>query len=205
MLDLMKFRHLTFEGPEIDDFHTLRRLPGPLRDILRLINGFVAYNGGFHMRGACKGPRWHSLASVLSGDMAIHKLFAPVHEDDIAFAQDALGDQFILRGVQVYRLHAETAQLENLQVELDAFIEALQEDPFELLDVQPLNLFLEEGGHLEPGRLLQAEPPFCLRDQDQGVRLSAVPARVRLQRLSELGRQMALVPDGGLFELLGES
>jgi hypothetical protein len=38
------------------------------------------------------------------------------------------------------------------------------------------------------------------------VKLSAVPGLGHLQELSELGRQMTLVPDaGGLFELLGES
>jgi len=200
----MKVRFLSFEGPEVDDFRSLRRLPGPLRDTLRAVNGFIAFNGAFHLRGACTEPRWHALETVNSGGLAIHKLFGPVRDSDVAFAQDFLGDQFILRGARVYRLHAETAQMENLEMDIEAFFVALQEEPFEILDIEPLDVFQEAGGRLEPGQLLQAEPPFCLREPDQGMKLTAVSARDRLMRLSELGRQMTLVPDAGLFELLGE-
>ncbi len=204
MFDLMRFRFLAFEGPEIDDFKTLRRLPGPLRDILRVVNGFVAFNGGFHLRGACTEPSWHALSEVLGGELAMHKLFNPLRPGDVAFAQDALGDQFVLRGSRVLRLYAETAQIEDLKLDLDGFFEALQDDPLGFLDVQPLSTFLDEGGRLAPGQLIQAEPPFSLQDSNQPTRLSAVPARERLLALSALGRQMTLIPDAGLFELLGE-
>ena len=48
-------------GPPIDDPAILESLPPELADLLRRANGYVAYDGGLHVRGACHMPEWHSL------------------------------------------------------------------------------------------------------------------------------------------------
>jgi hypothetical protein len=51
-------------GPPIDDPDILDRLPAAYRDFLARTNGYVAYGGGLHVRGACHAPGWHSLRAA---------------------------------------------------------------------------------------------------------------------------------------------
>lgn len=55
---------MQFTGPPMTDQSLLKRLPTGYANLLRQINGFVAFRGGFHMRGICDGPEWHSLAAA---------------------------------------------------------------------------------------------------------------------------------------------
>jgi hypothetical protein len=57
--------------------------------------------------------------------------------------------------------------------------------------------FADDGGRLEPGRLLHVYPPFCTEEAANGVQLDAVPAAERLHFLTELARQMP----GGEFRV----
>ena len=100
----MELCDFTFEGPPIDDREVFDRLPQPLRRLLEDTNGFVRYGGGLHVRGACTGPEWHSLRRAWSGEAAFHRLYDGIEETDIPFAQDCLGDQFLLRDDKVLRL-----------------------------------------------------------------------------------------------------
>ena len=45
-----------FVGPPIDDAEMLDRLPAEYRDLLTRANGYIAYHGGLHVRGACLSP-----------------------------------------------------------------------------------------------------------------------------------------------------
>src|SRR6476646_6059971 len=76
-----------FHGPPIDDEAILERLPGPYAELLRSVNGYVAYHGGLHVRGACHQPTWHSLRYNWLGNGAIHKLYPALTPDDIPFAE----------------------------------------------------------------------------------------------------------------------
>ncbi len=203
-LDLMRLRHLNYEGPEISSGRALRRMPGPLRDLLRRINGFVAFDGGFHLRGVCLDPGWHSIQAVMSGPGAFHQLFDNVSPQDVPFAQDALGDQFLLRGYRIHLLHAETGDVEDLEMDLDQFMDAVVEDPLSTLDMAPLHIFMEEGGRLTPGELLEVEPPLCLRQPGQPTSFKALACAERMENLSLLARRMSLVPDVGLFDMLNK-
>ncbi len=55
-----QFPDITFEGPLISDQNFLNALPEDLKSILKIKNGFIAFAGGFHMRGICEEPSWHS-------------------------------------------------------------------------------------------------------------------------------------------------
>lgn len=200
MISLQRFGFFSYEGPEIEDEASYERLPPLLMDVLMRVNGFIAYRGGFHLRGACLTPSWHALHTVWDGDLSLHRAYPGVWPTDVPFAQDALGDQFLLRDGQVLRLWAETGELEDLGRDLAAFLVGLQTDPYELLDVQPLLLFEQEGGKLRPGQLLHADPPFSLQGDDfEGeVKLSAEDAEDRLYSLALLAQETTkLDPLGG--------
>jgi len=172
-------------------------LPADYRGLLEQINGFIQFGGGLHIRGACLQPVWHALAPVWSGSQAFSTRYPSVAPSDIPFGQDALGDQFLLRDGLVYRLAAETGEIEALDRGLFAFLEAAQADPVEYLALQPLLRFEREGGALRPGELLSVYPPFCTAESAGGVSLRAVPAMERIAFLAELAEQLRGVPEQG--------
>src|SRR5687768_13893517 len=88
-------RQTMYLGPPIDDEEMLARLPAEYRRLLGEVNGYVAYHGGLHVRGACSTPEWHSLRAAWFGEEAIHRQFPAVSAEDVPFAEDALGDQFV--------------------------------------------------------------------------------------------------------------
>src|SRR6185312_15967257 len=89
--------HLTYSGPALDDPEILDRLPEELSAALRARNGCIAWLGALHVRGASHSPPWHSLRNAWEGPDALHTLFDEVRATDVPFAEDAFGDQFLLR------------------------------------------------------------------------------------------------------------
>ena len=190
-----------YQGPEIDDFEILERLPAEYRALLELTNGYVAFHGGLHVRGACIEPAWHSLRAAWLGERAIHKYFPDVLVDDIPFAEDALGDQFLLRDKMVYKLSGETGEVTSMDMTLVQFDANVHADPEEFLELAPLQRFRSEGGALEPGELLSVMPPFVFSESADGVSFRAIPAAQRLSFLSKLARQIRNLPDGTQVKL----
>lgn len=193
----MKLDHVTYTGPAVDDPDILAKLPNSLAELLRQINGYIQYHGGLHVRGACIEPRWHSLRDAWEGDTAFHRLYPAVKPSDIPFAEDCLGDQFLLRGGDVWRLYAETGEVESLEVTFKEFLEQVATDAVEFLGFHPLLEYQKDGGQLSPGKLLAAYPPFCTEEAEDGVTLSAVPTDERRRFLAEFA---AKLNDGGEFD-----
>jgi hypothetical protein len=193
----MQLDHVTFVGPPIDDAELLARLPKNLAGLLQQINGFIQYKGGLHVRGACLEPAWHSLRDAWLGEHAFHQLYPDVQPDDVPFAEDCMGDQFLLRDGQVWRLAAETGEMGSLAVTLGEFLHSVQAEPIQYLSMQPLLQFQQEGGNLEPGQLLAAFPPFFVKQAADGVRLAAIRGDERRRFLADVAAQIRDVPDGG--------
>jgi hypothetical protein len=192
----MQLDHITFTGPPLDDAELLGRLPTNLAGLLEQINGFIQFGGGLHVRGACREPDWHSLRAAWDGEAAFWRLYPEVRETDVPFAEDCLGDQFLLRDGVVHKLAAETGDVESLGVGLWQFFEAVAANPVGYLSLHPLLQHQHEGGSLEPGQLLSAYPPYCTNESADGVSLEAIPAGERRQFLADLAAQLRDVPDG---------
>ena len=192
----MKLDHVTFTGPAIDDHDLLDKLPKALAGVLRETNGFIQYHGGLHVRGACHAPAWHSLRDAWIGDDAFHQHYPEMTPEDIPFGEDSLGDQFFLREGIVWRLFAETGEIESLEMNFSQFMESVQKDPIEELALQPLMQFQEDGGDLEPGQLLAAFPPYCTEEAEEGVTLAAIPSAERHSFLAEFAAKIRDLPDG---------
>ena len=186
----LKLTNVSYEGPRLTHLSALEGLPEDYAELLAMINGFVQFGGGLHVRGAGDGPDWHVLATVRAVPLALHALYPAVTEDDLPFGQDVMGDQFLLRAGQVHRLYGETGELESLNVSLTDFLAAAQADPIGTLSLEPLAQFYHEGGTLEPGQLLNVYPPFCTEEAKAGVSLKAVPALERLRFLADFSRQI---------------
>jgi hypothetical protein len=130
--------------------------------------------------------------------------YPEVQTNDIPFAQDVLGDQFLLRGRDVLRLRAETGEVETVATGLIEFLERVVADPVGYLSLEPLQRFEGEGGRLEAGQLLSAYPPFCTKESAAGVSLRAIPVHERLGFLATFAAQIAAVANGQPIEVVVE-
>lgn len=190
----MKLTGVTFTGPKIDDHEFLTSLPSALQEVFAESNGFILLHGALHVRGVCAVPTWHSLRNAWQGDMAFHKLYDTVTPSDIPFAQDCVGDQFLLRNNHVVRLLAETGEVEGVAFDLQEFFTKVEEDPEKFLSCAP-------DHPLQPGQLLHAYPPFCVKPTGKGYSLRACPAHEVILFHADFAKQIAHVPDGGQIEI----
>jgi len=189
----------TYEGPNIDDVEILDHLPSTIARSLKLRNGFITAHGGFHMRGACKEPSWHSLRKSWEGESALHILFPAVKPDYIPLAEDCFGDQYLLRNSAVIRLSGETGDLEELNLNWFSFLEAVENNPVEFLSLQGFERWRQQGNELSPGQLLSVYPPFI--STEGSVSLRPVPALDRIGFLADFAKQIFGVPDGSSIKI----
>ena len=193
--------HITYRGPVESDRSLLALLPEDLRELLTSVNGFVAFGGGLHVRGACDFPPWHSLRTIWQGHLSLQRTYPLLHDDDIPFAQDCMGDQFVLRDGLVFRLTLETSHLDRLQLTLTDFMKAAELDPLEVLQMHPLLQLHKQGSVLEPGQLINAYPPFSTEQAAEGVSLRAVPADEQIAYELDFFTQVENLKDGETFPI----
>jgi hypothetical protein len=196
---------ISYISPLVDDQDILRKLPDEIVSALLSQNGWIAHNGGLHVRGACLAPEWHSLRSAWEGKHALHMLYPSVMESDIPIAEDCFGDQFLIRDGSVLRLLGETGEVEELNLSWPEFLNRAEEDPIEFLLLQPLILFSAEGGILQPDELLSVYPPFATKEAEAGTSLRPIPNMERRLFLANFARQIADIEDGQQIEIVIKS
>ena len=183
-----RFERITWRGSPIDDEDILAAIPVGLFEVLREMNGFVLGNGVLHVRGACTVPDWHSLGQAWRGESCFGNFYDRVEAEDIPFAQDSFGDQFLLRDSAVWRLFAETGEVEEMAADLDEFWRGVREDAEGYLNVPTADL--------APGQLLLAYPPYCVGDTEREVGLTKLPAAQVIRFHATLAAQLKDVPEG---------
>jgi len=189
----MEIPGITWKGESIEDVEILAELPADLVRVLSDTNGFILHEGAVHVRGASLTPEWHSLRSAWRGPNAFHTLYQEVRLSDVPFAQDQIGDQFLIRDSAVLRLSAETGEIGRLSDSLQDFFSRLSSDIEGFLNVGL-------GQRMQPGQLLHAYPPFCFRESGAGASLKPLPASEVILFHADLARQIRDVPDGGQVE-----
>jgi hypothetical protein len=167
----------TYPGAPLDDIDVLDVVPSEYAQLLAQSNGFVAFGGALHVRGACTAPDWHSIRVALTGPDALHQLFPAVDAGDTPFGQDALGNQLVLRGGAVHRLAAAAGAVNVLEIisrDIVSFLTQCLEDPASVLPLDAVAAYGATGNRLAPGELL---------DPSDGV-LRGVPALARIRALA---------------------
>jgi hypothetical protein len=208
--------HLIFSGPPLSDEPILSRLPAELATALRERNGCVAWQGVVHVRGACREPGWHSLRAASEGPDGFPNLYPELEPGDIAFAEEALGDQFILRDGRVLRLNSETGEVtatastddtDNGRDDTDdrsgieQWFRALLADPATILGYEPTQALEAVGGKLDPGQLISVYPPFAISAESVAREFKPVAALTRRGWLAGLAAKMRGLPDGTEVEI----
>lgn len=198
----MNLEHITYTGPEFDESsNVIENLPDNLVSLLRQINGFVQYGGGLHLRGVCNEPEWHSIENMMNGPISLHNSYTAITDTDIPFAEDCVGDQFLLRNRNVIKLLSETGEVEEYGFGLATFLNNAAENPVEFLGMEPLLQLQNEGGELKPGELIHVYPPFCTKEAANGVSLKAVPSSEALLYLADFSKQISGLGEGEQFEV----
>jgi hypothetical protein len=197
----MDTKSVTFKGPLLDDRELLYQLPRDMRLFLIQLNGCVLYGGGLHIRGACTAPSWHSLRNAWLGETAFYKFYKTIKNRDIPFAQDCVGDQYILREKKVFKLSAEDGEVSAVHSNFMDFLVMAEKNPVEFLGMQPLLQFQRDGGILLPGQMLLAYPPFCTTEASLGVKLSAVPAEELISFHIDFANKITKLKSGERFRI----
>lgn len=193
--------HLTYSGPPIDDAAMLDRLPPGLRGALASRNGCVAYRGVLHVRGACLDPPWHSLRSAIEGPGSILALYPDLPADGIPFAEDAFGDQFLLRAGRVWHLTGETGELAEVAPSLEDFFDGVLADLAGVLGYEPQQAAGLVGGELAAGTLISVYPPFVTDAGDAGRSFRAIDALEVRASLAAFAAQIRDLPDGATVQI----
>jgi hypothetical protein len=197
----MTFDDITYVGPPVNDPALLDELPSELADILRQMNGFVASGGAFHLRGACVSPPWHSLRAAWHGRESFAARYHSVRLTDVPFAQDALGDQYLLREGAVWRLSGESDDVEPFAESLANLLKQVAADAVRYLVLGPLVAFREQGGTLAPGQLLSVYPPLIMQSDAGGYSYRAVSAADLLGAHARLAAKIRDLPDGAAVRI----
>jgi hypothetical protein len=196
---------IIYTGDAITDHKLLAMLPKELQAFLRQHNGVVAYFGGLHIRGCCAEPGWHSLREAWQGEQALQKTYDSVLKNDIPFAQDCVGNQFLLRQGEVVFLDTETGEIAPLEVDFKHFLIGAEKYPVDALGLEPLRSFQQQGGVLQPGQLVSVFPPFCIAiNGGMSQTLEAVAISERLAWLVNLYEKIKNLPDGQTIQLTAE-
>jgi hypothetical protein len=182
--ETVEFKGIIYINHEILDEETYELLPKEMQAFYDEVNGLVAYNGGFQIRGVGTGPSWNSLDEAWKGENAFHKTYKNLSPDDIPFAQDCMGDQYVFKAGSVWHLLTETGELDDLELEFDEFIDEVIEDPIEFLALYPLIEYMESGKELEPGELLVPSIPFSV-ETEEDYTFTKEPVEVRLKSLAK--------------------
>ncbi len=189
----MSISGITWQGESIDDVEILPLLPIELVRVLTETNGWIVHAGALHIRGASLTPDWHSLRAAWLGRNSFSTLYQDLKPSDIPFAQDQIGDQFLMRERAVIRLSAETGEIEPFATSLEDFFRKMETD----LEGH-FNIGLKH--RMEPGQLLHAYPPFCFEESGASASLRALPASEVILFHADLARQIRDLPDGGTIE-----
>jgi hypothetical protein len=186
----MELPGITWTTEEMDDSEILSELPADLVTVLCEKNGFILHDGALHVRGACLVPEWHSLRAAMHGPNAFHVFYDDVRPADIPFAEDQLGDQYLIRDGVILRLSAETGEVEYLVENLEGFFRRVSDN---------IEGFLNVGldHKLQPRQLLHIHPPLCFQESGKDAFLRALPASEVILSHADLARQIKNIPDGG--------
>jgi len=190
---------------EVDASRETRDLPVALAHLLGPVDGLVAIDGGLHILGARSTLPWHDLHELWKGERALSILYDSVYPEDVPFAANCLGDQFLLRGEAVMQLIAETGELAQVDGSLESFLQrCAARDPDIWLGLRYLEQFESENGTLDPARVLLPYPLLVAAESRNGVRLAAVPAHEALDFHASIARRIADLPDGARVKITVE-
>jgi hypothetical protein len=171
-----------------------------LLKLMGLKNGFYAFESALHVLSCDGSSQEHDIVQWNSTDLWRNE-YADITEGCVFFAEDVFGNQFCLRGNQVFTFDAETGALEPVTDSMDAWAQRILDD-YELLtgyrlarDWQELNGAIPIGARLVP------ITPFMMGGDYAVGNLHAVEAVRGMRYRASIAMQIRNSPDGTTVKL----
>lgn len=197
----MELPNTTYRNEIIEDRSTFDLLPNELKEFFLKCNGLVALNGGIQFKGCVNKPEWISLHETWKGKLKLLDVYESIAPNDIPFAQDAFGDQYIYRSGEIFQLNCESGELENLNCTLDQFVNNIKTDALDYLSLQQIYELKEMGIELKNGEMMNVYPPFMFNSESERS-YKPVPSIEQISFLQNLYIQTRDLKDGESIEIV---
>ena len=167
--------------------------------MLRLRNGFYAFEGALHVLPAGRQAMMMSLEEWNSADLWRYE-YGYLAEGLTFFAEDALGNQFCLHEDEVLSFDAETGQTDLIGSSIEDWSSRMLFD-YEFLTGFPLlHEWQVTHGRVPAGSRLLPVVPFVLGGEYSVSNLQVVDAVSGMRSRGDLARQLRDLPDGAQIE-----
>ncbi len=172
-----------------------------LRGLLHERNGFFAFDRALHVfpSSILEAPvmtleKWNDPSTWTSayGDAA---------SDDLFFAEDLFGMQFVLSDQRVFTFDPETGDRTPAADSISAWVELVLDDPAVVVGSQLAGEWQRRNGALSEGRRLVPVKPFILGGDFDLANLRDMSSVEAMLYRADLARQLRDVPDGSQVEL----
>lgn len=179
----------------ISDTITFEAMPFEIQQLLRNMNGVTLLDGGLTFYNCTRENVWNALVYAIAGENALYKTYDQLRANDIPFAIDSFGDQYLLRDGQVHHLFAESGALENMDISLFDFIDKVSTDTVEFLNLHPHVRLRQQDKKLGENQLYSVYPPFMMQSEKERA-FKAIDAKELIDYQKRLYIQWRDIPDG---------
>lgn len=187
------------QSPAVVDLDVSGRLGGQIRSLLRLRNGFYAFESALHVFPACRSGRHMTVRQWNSPDLWLAE-YADLAEGAFFFAEDAFGNQFCIHDGRVCSFDAETGELSELADDVELWAGRVLEERNILTGYPLLHEWQKRNGAMPVGRRLMPKIPFVLGGDYSLTNLYSLGAISAMKSRGNLARQLKDFPDGTRVE-----
>ena len=171
-----------------------------LLKLLGLKNGFYAFESALHVLSCDGNSQEYDVVRWNSADLWRNE-YADMAEGCVFFAEDVFGNQFCLRGRQVFTFDAETGALELVTDGMDAWAERILTD-YDLWTGHRLARDWQEiHGAIPIGARLVPTTPFVMGGEYAVGNLHAMESVKGMRYRASIAVQIRDLPDGTAAKL----
>jgi hypothetical protein len=183
----------------VPDFSSHRSIADELLELLRLKNGFYAFESALHVFPAAPFEKEMTLSRWNSFGLWRHE-YGELADKKLFFAEDAFGNQFCLYNGCVCSFDAETGSMEPLGKTIEEWATRILAD-YEVLTGHPfLHDWQVKHGALSIGQRLIPKVPFVLGGEYALENVYSIAAVSGMKTRGNLARQIKDLPDGAQVE-----
>ncbi len=171
-----------------------------LAELLRLRNGFYAFESSLLVRGIGSPPAPRDLVEWNSVETWVG-LYDDLDGDEMLFfAEDVFGNQFAMQPERVVLFDSETGDSAEFAGSLGEWADAVLTDYAYCTGHPVAHEWQARNGVLQPGMKLMPEVPFVCGGEFDAGKLFSIEEREAMAFKADLANQISELPDGAQIE-----
>jgi hypothetical protein len=186
--------------PAVVDFGELGDFGGlgeQLRTVLRMRNGFYAFESSLHVFPADPQNMNDEITLSQWNSFDLWRFeYRELADQTLFFAEDAFGNQFCLNDGRVCLFDAETGELSVIARDLEGWADRLLAEYAFLTGYPVLHKWHEKNGPVPVGSRLVPKIPFVLGGEYNLTNLTLLNSVQAMRSRGNLARQLKDLPDG---------